>query len=100
MAAQLSEQARLFLAGAARAALELREQSRQQGLTFVGAGVQMARPDSRESLAKALLVEGLQQIIHRTHFECLERVGVVGRHEDQGRELRWLQGASEVDAIQ
>ena len=55
MAAELREQARLFLAGAARAALELREQPGQQGLAFVGAGVQMARPDScRASCESAL----------------------------------------------
>ena len=100
MAAQFGQQPRLFLAGAACAALELRQQASQQGLTFVGAGIQMTRPDSRERLAKALLVERLQQIIHRAHFERLERVGVVGCDENQGGQLRRLQGARQVDAIQ
>ena len=31
------------------------------------------------------MVEGLQQIIHRIHFERLNRVFVVGRHEDDRR---------------
>ncbi len=60
MAAEFGEQARLFLAGTACAAFELREQPRQQGLPFVGAGTQMARPDPRERLAETFLIERLQ----------------------------------------
>ena len=60
----------------------------------------MARPDPRERLAKALLIEGLQQIIHRADFECLERVRIVGGDENQGRQLRRLQGARQIDAVQ
>ncbi len=61
----------------------------------------MARPDARQRLAEALLVEGLEQIVHGADLECLERVGVVGGDEYQGRQLLQAPRArARFDAVQ
>src|SRR5271170_6917522 len=60
----------------------------------------MARPHPRQRLAKALLIEGLQQIVHCADLECLQRIGVVGCDEYQRRQLLRRQRAREIDAVQ
>jgi len=95
-----SEQARTLLRYRACAALELGEQSGEQCLALLHVALVMLRTYPGERLAEALLVERLQQIVHRAHLEGLERVGVIAGHEHDRRQMLRLQRAREVDAVQ
>ena len=60
----------------------------------------MARPHALQGPAKALLIEGLEQVVDRADLECLDRIGVVGGDEHQRRQLRGIQRARKIDAVQ
>ena len=81
-------------------ALELREQAREQCLALLGIALCVPRPHARQGLAEAFLVEGLQEIVHGTDLESLERVSVVGRDEHQRGELLGRERARQIDAVQ
>jgi hypothetical protein len=60
----------------------------------------MPRPHPRQGLAEALLIEGLQEVVHRADLEGLERVGIVSRDEHDRRELIRRERPRQINTVQ
>ncbi len=75
-------------------ALQEREQVLRQSIHFLQFD---HAPCAPEGLLEALVVEGLDQIVDRREVERLERVVIVGGHEDRGRHLVEANGARHFD---
>jgi hypothetical protein len=55
---------------------------------------------TRQSLAKALITERLEQIVHRAHLERLQGVGVIGGHKDDHGQIDWIQYTRQLHAVE
>src|ERR1044071_7186178 len=75
----------------------------EEGAQALGQTLRLAQLDvrlrARERLAEPLVGEGLEQVVERVHLERLERVGVVGGDEDDGRDSFQLYLREHVEAV-
>ena len=99
MSVEFCKQPRPLLGYRTCTALELGEQTRQQGLPLVGAARCMPRPHAVQCLAEPLVIERLQQVVHGGNFECRQGVGVVRGDEDQRWKIFRPKRTRDVDAV-
>src|SRR5215207_2405067 len=75
----------------------------QEGAEALGQSPRLAQLDlrlgARERLPEPLVGERLQEVVERVHLERLERVGVVGGDEDDGRDALQLDPREHAEAV-